>query len=783
MYVAVGDPGTLYSNSAYSYDGMTWYPKKLGTATLDEVVFNKFESKWVVYGFEYGYYSYDGLNWTQFNTLNFGSVVGHTSEVLDATYQDDTMARSTNGISFTSYGGSVFDSKVNGVLYSKNNTWNAVGAGINTLAYSTNNGSSFTGLGKTFFTSEGYNIAFDGDSTWVAVGKGTNMIISSINASEWTIRVPITFSTNANNIAYGSGKFVAVGSGTNTVVTTEDGIIWNALGTTIFSVAGNGVAYSGTRWVAVGEGTNSIAYSSDAITWLGLSYTIVYAGNNVKYLNNRFIVLGDPKQLTMIVGNDMSYKYNTPEDPVFTRIFNIFSSTGNAIQYNPTNDGWLAVGSGTNAIAYSQSSPDNWIGLGTSIMTTGNGIAFNGTNRWVAVGGGTNTLAYSTSASGTAWTGSGASIFNNYALAVAFGNNTWVAVGNGSSHSVATSTNGSTWQGRGAAMFGIQGFGIAYGNGVWIGVGNATNTIARSTDNGATWSGLGTSIFSSVGHGVAYNGTNRWIAVGNGATHTIGYSDDNGLTWVGLGKTIFTGRGVGVTFGPDGKWYAVGVGTNSVAYSNDNGNTWISLRSQINDVYGISIRNQGMNSVAYSSNGETYTALGVSLFNIGEDATFDGTNYVLTGKGINSVALSTNLSSWTGKGTTPLIDGYCVETDTNAMTVAGGSYRSLYIAVGYGAPCISYDGINWTKPGTPFGGADAVYYSNNLFVVGANNTIYYTSNGINWTTSGTDFRIGSIMDFSSNGSNKWFCVGDGANIGATSLNTLLTSTDGMTWTG
>ena len=54
---------------------------------------------------------------------------------------------------------------------------------------------------------------------------------------------------------------------------------------------------------------------------------------------------------------------------------------------------WVAVGTGTNSIAFSYDSI-NWSGLGTSIFTTGYDIAYNGT-LWVAVGKGTHSIAYS----------------------------------------------------------------------------------------------------------------------------------------------------------------------------------------------------------------------------------------------------------------------------------------------------------------------------------------------------------------------------------------------------
>ena len=85
--------------------------------------------------------------------------------------------------------------------------------------------------------------------------------------------------------------------------------------------------------------------------------------------------------------------------------FQVSATAGNA--FTP----YVAVGDGTNTIAYS-SDGITWTGLGTSIFSSiGYGVAYNGTNRWVAVGNGTNSIAYSSD--GISWTGIGTSIFLN----------------------------------------------------------------------------------------------------------------------------------------------------------------------------------------------------------------------------------------------------------------------------------------------------------------------------------------------------------------------------------
>ena len=101
------------------------------------------------------------------------------------------------------------------------------------------------------------------------------------------------------------------------------------------------------RWVAVGSGTNKIAYSSDGITWTGVTGTsasIFTAGYGVAYNNYR----------------------------------------ENRIVF-PTNR-MVAVGLGTNKIAYSDDNGETWTAVATSPFTSaGHSVAWNGT-RWVADG-------------------------------------------------------------------------------------------------------------------------------------------------------------------------------------------------------------------------------------------------------------------------------------------------------------------------------------------------------------------------------------------------------------
>jgi hypothetical protein len=198
---------------------------------------------------------------------------------------------------------------------------------------------------------------------------------------------------------------------------------------------------------------------------------------------------------------------------------------------------WVAVGSGTNSIAYSNDGIQ-WIGLETTVLTTGNGIAWSG-NRWIAVGTGAYSVAYSTD--GINWTGSTSAtglMGEGMEIAVWSGN-IYVAVGNGA---MIWSKDGISWTAITSPPF-TTGRGITCIGSIWVAVGNGANTFAYSY-NGKTWTANGSAVITTQGNGVCWTGT-RFITVGTG-TNRIAHSRD-GITWYPSinGNSIFTqGNGV-----------------------------------------------------------------------------------------------------------------------------------------------------------------------------------------------------------------------------------------------
>jgi hypothetical protein len=499
---------------------------------------------------------------------------------------------------------------------------------------------------------------------------------------------------------------------------------------------------------------------------------------------------------------------------------------------------WVAVGEGTNSIAYS-SNGTTWTGLGTACFGNygGMGVAWNGI-RWVAVGSGTDSIAYSSN--GTTWTGLGKDIFGSYGKGVAWNGTLWVAVGLGS-NTIAYSSNGITWTGLGKTIFSNRGYRVAWNGTLWVavGTGTGTNSIAYSS-NGTTWTGLGTGIFENNGYGVAWNGT-LWVAVGNGA-NSIAYSS-NGTTWTGLGEAVFSSVGYGVAWNGT-LWVAVGQGSNNIVYSS-NGTTWTGITGTTvfsNYGYGVAWNGTlwvavgyGTNSIAYSNDGTTWTGRGTAVFlirgyGVASNAgyapiTLYNGNVSITGPGTitayvteaadsNYAAITTPVTAGTinvqGSPTiTPATTQSVAYPGTSSVTItptsnsAGAftyylstsgatSYGNAYItssagivatrliAVGTGTNTIAYsdDGITWTGLGsTIFSGNDVAWNGTRWVAVGqgTTNTIAYSSDGITWTGLG----ITVFSDFGYGiASNKtsWVAVGSGTN-------SIAYSNDGLIWTG
>jgi len=597
---------------AYSYDGINW--TGAGNSVMSScncVAWNG--SIWLVGG-NAGpviIFSVNGINWFPANsvTMSYVSSIAWNGSIWVAVGNgNNTISYSYDGINWTASNNSlgIFSNCGNGIAWN-GSIWVAVGSGTNSIAYSSD-GINWTGSNNstTIFSNAsnaGNGIAWNG-SIWVAVGFGSNSIAYSSDGKNWTGSNNSTtiFSSYGSGIAWNGSIWVAVGGGTNSIAYSSDGKNWtgsnNSLG--IFSSYGSGIAWNGSIWVAVGSGTNSIAYSIDGANWIGANNINGGSSTNIfsyaSKIGSTVLVPNtatSPKPVIVAVGfsNNGNTIYYSNDGMKWSPAYGvnssnnsgtIFSASGTGVAWNGSM--WVAVGGGTNTIAYSING-QYWYPSNNSmnIFLYGTGIAWNGTI-WVAVGGGTNTIAYSSD--GINWTGSNNSttIFSISGNGIAWNGSIWVAVGSGT-NSIAYSSDGKNWTGANYSptIFSISGNGIAWNGGIWVAVGSGTNSIAYSSD-GINWTGSNNSlgIFSSYGTGIVWNGS-LWVAVGEG-NNSMAYSFD-GKIWMGGGTSIVSTIGKCVTwYAAYNMWIVVGGGSYNISYSRDLIN-WYPVNNSANMFY------------------------------------------------------------------------------------------------------------------------------------------------------------------------------------------------------
>lgn len=139
----------------------------------------------------------------------------------------------------------------------------------------------------------------------------------------------------------------------------------------------------------------------------------------------------------------------------------------------------VGVGNGTNTLFYSEDKANTWTGLGNTVFTnSGYGVRCNG-NIWVAVGDGTNSIAYSRD--GKNWTGLGTSILTT-GYSVYWNGTTWLV---GGPQKIAYSSDGVNW--TGVAVANLESIrSISWNGTTWVVVGNSASgsdeEIAYSSD-------------------------------------------------------------------------------------------------------------------------------------------------------------------------------------------------------------------------------------------------------------------------------------------------------------
>ena len=552
-------------------------------------------------------YSYNGINWiglgnvlgagvvcmaTAFNSARPHQITFPASMMVATGSGTNTLAYSADGVSWTGSGLGVFSTQGNGVA-SNGSMWVATGSGTNTLAYST------TDIETPYIYlpfENGLSKDVMGNSTTVVYGAPS--FITGVRGS-----TAVNFVNTAGGIGTNYLKVPWTGStsftisfwfNAQTINGIQQDIFTNTSGNLCFYINSSGNLGFYIPTGGAGSGTNATvtSYTISTNTWYNVTGIFQAYGICSLYVNN--VLVGSSTNIGGLGTGTMdmwmgSWQTAAPFNGFIddVRIYNY------AITMNPK---------------------IIWRGLGTSVFSTqGKGVAWNG-SMWVAVGGGTNSIAYSYD--GITWIAT-TSIFSSSGFGIAWNGTMWVAVGGGT-NSIATSYDGISWIGLGTSIFSGSGNGIAWNGSMWVAVGTGRNSIAYSY-NGKTWTGLGTTLFSSSGNGIAWNGS-RWVAVGSG-TNTILYST-NGINWSAAASSCFTGYGSGITWNGS-KWVATGSGTNTIGYSSD-GSTWIAANAVSQN---ITPNQTSLASNTWTQNGVTWTSSASTTYNAGYPAYGAFNNY------------------------------------------------------------------------------------------------------------------------------------------------------------
>ena len=492
---------------------------------------------------------------------------------------------------------------------------------------------------------------------------------------------------------------------------------------------------------------------------------------------------------------------------------------------------------GGSSLVRSGNNGTSWSGVTQSILSTVLGTAFGsiGTGStlvglWVAVGTGSNTIAYSYD--GVTWTGAGSPLAS--ATGVAYGAGMFIAYGN--SATAAYSTNGSTWTTFTLYSSATYVIAVAYGNGVWgASCYSQPNSFLLYSTNGTTWTLFylfsstfatciafhngfwvypvrypsytqlnvtpfinnytgttqGSSPFLNNVYGTAYGGGILVLVGPTAGSGSIAYATFSGVssmnfTLVSNSVALIGSTGISVTYS-NGQFIALGsAGATAVS---SNGTTWtaggstgLTTGNTVLSGYGTTVLGNTLYTVSLSSYQNNLLVSG--SVNVGTNALSAGNISVYSevvsylSVGTMSVGSLTCTTQTTGSlvATVGITTGVVAAASISQNTTTGGISANGYITTG--SP-------GYTYPEFVAGGS------------GTTNTLAYTTgNGAYGESMGTwtgnlntifTTKVNQIVNFTvttqalnptpvNPGANIFVAVGQGTN-------TLAYSYDGIKWTG
>lgn len=543
-------------------------------------------------------------------------------------------------------------------------------------------------------------------------------------------------STQIYTVAYGNNKYVIFGGTVTTNAYVSDGI--NGAYTPYNTgINGSSFATSGFgngKFVLFGTSTvnGGVSSSTDGITWTSSGFGRGFTWNQVKYLNNLWIA----------VGNRASVATST-DAVTWNWISGAMPSTGSV--WSMTTGPSFAL-AGTNS-AYVNISTTG-IGWDLAYVNTSNQVVRSVVyaNSLYIAAGGTGTL--STSTDGRNWTARTSGFGSTQINEVNYGASTWVAVG--VSGQLRTSTDAITWTTRTSNFGTTDIYSVAYGNGIWVAAGS-TGVMKSSTD-AVTWdavtSGFGTSQINKVKYL-----NNLWLAVG--ASGKLSTSTD-AATWTTRTANFGTSTIYDIAYF-NNYYIIVGNGA-TIRYSTDaitwSTTTWDTQPSSI--LYSVTEENgrlfaAGATGYVYSStDGITWS----QFYN-----TYAGANSI-NSTGVDYISGIYAVSSSSSTNTTST-DGITWTRNTASTSLQDiVSNGTSFVAVNSGIFYSSTDGTTFTQlADTSVSNLANLLYSDSQYLAyGALGAIYTSNNAISWTSRTYLTTTGTINEMVRGGGTQYVAV-------------------------
>lgn len=794
-----GGSGT--NKIATSPDGVTWTARASPFATqVTGLAYSPEKNRWVAVGSGTHTICYSADNaMTWMPLVAFSASVSGRS-VLWSSQLGMFIATMGGGAS----GANSIMTSVNGIAWIVDSTafqpnalatgiaWNGTqfmltGTSTTDTIQSTVDGVSFTSQGMTGLTTSGQGLCYGVDyNTWVFVGSGTSMTFTQSALNGTTLGRSNPFLTQGNRCAaknfnvtpsYVStpdpiilADFVVTGNGGAHVAYSINGgrtftpVVVNNLGTSA------GVAYSRTQQQWFACGSSGTAASGDGILWIANAFPFGAAIARSDEQNLWLITWssggGSPERIS---GSTNTVSWFTVAQ-VNGANNGIIIGMPQAIMYSRERNMWIACDGGRLAGSYNGL---NWFVIFTPTSSTTPrhvnfmpelGIFFASLG-----GGGLGTGTTATSYDGVAWAVE-LNAFQSGAVAAssAAWNGTMMYVtGSSATENLLSSTNGINFVSHGFQFLTGAANSVCYGDEYqrWIFAGSGSSTIVtQSTVDGSI---TRTNPFSSSAGRCAARFTvvptpvvppipaymSDFVVVGSG-TASIAYSLTQGRTFVPTTKESFATSGNDVAFSASqNKWIAVGTGSQG-GMSSSNGVSWVNLASL------TSVAGGAVLGIARSESQNLWVAVGA---------------------GTNRIATSSDGVTWTGRPS-PFTN--------RANGVVYSKTLGLWVAAGAGTAALasSPDGITWTQrfPDVSGTAGQHVLWAEELGIFfaslsggpnGVSQSAATSADGITWNTTALVFQpSASTLGAAWDGTTMWLA-------GFSSLNTLATSSNGLTFTG